>query len=102
MKYKDDLSLNNDLILFRNRVVIPEALHKHYLKILHRNHDGNHLMKSEAKKFLFWINLETDIENITKLCDKCFTNNAPKGIKISSWVNQNFLGKEFILITVVL
>ena len=55
-------------------------------------------MKSEAWKFIYWPNIDQDIESITKSCDLCFTNNAPKGIKFQIGKNLSWHGNAYILI----
>ena len=85
LKIKEDLSIHDEIVLFRNRMVIPEMLHERFLDILHRNHNGIAHMKAEARKFIFWPNIDQDIESISKSCELCINNNAPKGVKISQW-----------------
>ena len=47
---KSDLSLHDDIVLFRNRIVIPGDLRKTILEHLHFGHNGVNAMKVEARK----------------------------------------------------
>ena len=85
LKYKEELSVLEDLILFRNRVLIPSTCKKITLRMLHENHPGVAAMKSMARVYVFWPKMDEDIANFVKQCDNCFENSKPKGVPILSW-----------------
>ena len=71
---KDDLSLHNGVILYRNRVLIPGELRCKVLDHLHGGHNGINAMKAEARKWVWWPKMDQDIGEITKNCSICFKN----------------------------
>ena len=73
---KLDLSLHDDVVLYRNRVVIPSVIRKEFLDLLHIGHSGMVAMKAEARKYIFWPNLSLDIEEKVKSCNDCTLKNA--------------------------
>ena len=71
---KTDLSIYDDILLFRNRVVIPAELRSNVLAQLHVGHNGISAMKAEARNWIWWPKLDQDISEITKACSVCFKN----------------------------
>ena len=76
MRYKDDLCLTDDVILFRNRVVIPKTLQAIALQILHSAHQGVTAMGSRARSVMFWPGITNDIAQVRNECQVC-NRNAP-------------------------
>ena len=66
IQYKDDLSIHDNLLLYRNRLWIPTNLQSKILKLLHASHYGTSTMKQMARKVVFWPHMDEDIEQITK------------------------------------
>ena len=88
-KLKNDLSIINDFLTYRNRIVIPDTLRKNVMDILHVGHAGSAAMKSQARDIVFWPHIDNDIDKITKNCTECFTNHIPKGTFVSKWPETN-------------
>lgn len=84
-KIQQELSIHNELLLYRNRIVIPEIYRAIVMKQLHAGHPGTSSMRSSARTVVFWPNMDLDLDQITKSCTECFANNSPKGIKPSKW-----------------
>ena len=84
-KYKDDLSIFDGLLTYRNRIVVPDCYRKDLMDMLHVGHAGSAAMKSHARSIIFWPNIDCDLDKITKNCSDCFQNHAPKGTVISRW-----------------
>ena len=63
---KEDLSIVGDCLMFRNRVVIPENLKEKVLQTLYEGHPGMTRMKSTAREYAYWNNIDKDIENTVK------------------------------------
>ena len=82
---KSDLSLHNNVILFRNRVLIPVDLRCKVLQHLHAGHNGINAMKTEARSWVWWPKMDQDIAEVTKNCNICFKNfHSPKS-PVLSW-----------------
>ena len=64
-------------VMYCYRVVIPAALQKIILKEFHVGHQGMSMMKSIMRSYVYWTNMDRDIENIVKACKGCaLTANA--------------------------
>lgn len=79
LKY-EEFSLRENIILRKERVVIPSSLHNEILKELHAGHFGTMKMKNLARRFCWWKNIDKDIKSITKNCRACssYQNNPIK------------------------
>ena len=76
LRYKDELSITRDVILFRNRVVVPQKLQAMVLEVLHSAHQGVAAMGSRARSAVFWPGITNDIASKRKECSEC-NRNAP-------------------------
>ena len=61
-KIRNDLSLHENVLLYRNRILVPEMLRKCIMKMLHDGHKGIVAMKAEARSFVYWPNMDQDLE----------------------------------------
>ncbi|EZA47331.1 hypothetical protein X777_16382 [Ooceraea biroi] len=62
-----------------HRVIVPTTLHKQMLQELHMGHFGMTKMKSLARSYFWWPELDHDIENLVRNCAECNTyKNNPK------------------------
>lgn len=84
---KDELSVMAGVVMWGNRVVIPQSFRKDLLRELHREHLGISKMKSVARSFMWWPGLDKDIEVTSKSCDSCMaTSNDPKVDNTHPWL----------------
>ena len=67
----DNLSTENGCILNGYRVVVPTTLRANLLKELHVNHIGIVRMKSVARGYFWWPNIDDEIEKLAKSCHQC-------------------------------
>ena len=75
--FRDELSVENQLLFKGDRVVIPSTLQPEILKHLHTGHMGTEKMQLRARSSVFWPGLTNDVKNITKSCEPC-QKHAPK------------------------
>ena len=68
---KHELSVQDDLLLWDNRVVIPPQDQRKVLELLHKTHIGMSRMKALARQFVWWPNMDSDIEQYVKNCTSC-------------------------------
>lgn len=68
---KHELNVEADCLIFRDRVIIPDALKEFALQLLHANHRGSHKMKLLSRQFLYWEGIGKDIENYSSACKSC-------------------------------
>ena len=78
MLKRDELSTEEGCILWGSRLVVPPSCQKPVLDFLHQCHPGITHMKSLARSYVWWPNMDHALENITKQCDPCqFNKNNP-------------------------
>ncbi|XP_035225617.1 uncharacterized protein K02A2.6-like [Stegodyphus dumicola] len=71
LKFKNELSVEQDLVFFNSRIVVPVALRKCMLTLLHEAHCGVEKSKARARQVLFWPGINSDIENMISKCLIC-------------------------------
>ena len=78
---RHELSLENGIILWGLRVVIPKNLEKTILKELHEQHPGIVRMKGLARIHAWSPGIDSCIENLVQSCSHCakVANSSPKG-----------------------
>jgi len=83
---QDQLSSNQGCVLWGTRVVIPQVLQAYLLKELHYTHPGIVKMKLLARSYMWWPNLDQNIEEIDKSCEDCATQRSlPPVAPLHSW-----------------
>ena len=78
-------TLCDELSLYRDRVVIPATLQRRILKDFHNGHPGITRAKSLMRSYVFWKNLDKDIENMIRSCTSCALAVKSPPIKFSPW-----------------
>ena len=68
---RDRLSVDDGIVLCGCRVVIPLSLRKQTLVTLHAGHLGQERTKFRARQIVYWPGMDIDIDNITRLCERC-------------------------------
>ena len=72
--YRDELSVEDGVILKGDRVLIPESMRADVMKRLHAGHQGVEKCKLRAKISVFWDGINKDIEEVIQRCDVCQTH----------------------------
>ena len=78
-RYRHQLSEKDELIMYKNRVVIPESLRDKVLRILHSAHQGCSGMGLRASQVVWWPRIGEYIEearNLCRSCDECAPSQA--------------------------
>lgn len=68
---KDEISVENGVLLWGYRVIIPDKFRKMLLDELHSGHLGIVKMKQLARSYFWWPAINNDIENIANSCSSC-------------------------------
>ena len=68
---RDELVIDNGVILKSQRVVVPESLHCVYIEQVHRGHPGVEATKRRARDVVYWPTMTKDIEYVISLCKPC-------------------------------
>ena len=84
-RYLDALYINEGVIMYKDRVVVPEALRPAVLNNLHAAHQGVSSMEQRAHSLVFWPGMTQDIHKTRADCYLC-TRNAPSNAKLPSIV----------------
>eukprot|EP00731_Ephydatia_muelleri_P035630 Em0143g4a len=69
-QHKEELSLQDGCILWGSRVVVPEQGWKLVIEELHAEHQGISRMKSLGRSFVWWSNMDADVEECVKRCEQ--------------------------------
>lgn len=83
---RHELYVERGCIMWGYRVVIPPTLRNTILKELHVSHMGIVKTKSMARSFVWWPNIDTDIESTCRSCETCAMEaTAPPQAAPRSW-----------------
>lgn len=81
------MSIEQGIILWGIRVVIPMALRKRIMEELHEEHLGMCRMKALARGYVWWPNLDRNIEETVQACPSCMSvRNSPKSVTLHPWI----------------
>ena len=86
IRRRDELSLQDGCVLWGSRVVVPPKLRSKLLEELHMGHSGASRMKELARSYVWWPNLDKDLENLTTSCPDCLSLRAmPSKAELHPW-----------------
>ncbi|GFY15605.1 uncharacterized protein K02A2.6 [Trichonephila clavipes] len=79
-------TIEDGCIMYGQRVCIPRKFRKNVLEELHAGHLGIVKMKAIARSFVYWKNIDNDIEEAAKNCVDCARYKAdPPKSKVHYW-----------------
>ena len=73
---KDELSVEDGLVLKGERVLIPTTMRSYILRNIHAGHQGMEKCKLRAKTCVYWKGINADIERTVKTCSICQSNQS--------------------------
>lgn len=83
---RNELTIEAGCILWGARVVIPPCDRMLLLSELHAGHVGASRMKELARSYLWWPNLDGDLEDLVKQCPSCLENRkTPPKAELHPW-----------------
>lgn len=83
---RDELAMEQDCIMWGHRVVVPGKLQPAVLKELHANHAGIVKMKSIARSFFWWPQIDKHIQELARGCRECAeVRDNPPTAKLHPW-----------------
>lgn len=86
IRKKDELSVDQNCLLWGARVIMPQKLRASVLQMLHEKHPGITRMKRLARSYVWWPSLDQSIENCVATCDVYqFTRNAAPRLPLQQW-----------------
>ena len=76
--FREELTIEDGLILKGTRIVIPNKQGQAILKQLHEGHLGLNKCKLRAKETVYWPRLNTELENLVLNCELCLKYSTAK------------------------
>jgi hypothetical protein len=74
--FRDELTLDNDIVMKGLKAVIPQSLQATYVKLLHDGHIGAESTKRRARDIVYWLSMSHDIDNLVSSCSVCNSTKA--------------------------
>ena len=69
--HREHLTITGEILLFKNRIVVPEKLRQETLEILHSGHQGVTAMTAIAAQYVFWPGMSEEIARQRQGCSSC-------------------------------
>jgi hypothetical protein len=69
--YRDELTIEDGIIMKGDRVIIPAVMRAGILEKLHESHQGIEKTKLRARTCVYWNNINADIEKLVRGCGIC-------------------------------
>lgn len=83
---KKELSTLDGCVLWGARVVVPPQGRKLVLDELHDSHQGASKMKALARSYIWWPNMDQEIETVVRSCSSCQEHrNSPPVAPLHPW-----------------
>ena len=83
---KEELSTRHGCLLWGARVIVPPSLQEKLLQELHDTHPGISQMKALARSYVWWPNMDSDIELTVSSCSTCQSMRSnPSPVQIHPW-----------------
>ncbi|XP_061721065.1 uncharacterized protein K02A2.6-like [Cydia pomonella] len=84
---RNELYVDRGCLMWGYRMTIPNALREKILKQLHTSHMGIVKMKSQARSYVWWPNIDADVEALCRACETCAAEAAaPPRATPSPWM----------------
>ncbi|KAI0981325.1 hypothetical protein GJ496_001691 [Pomphorhynchus laevis] len=81
-----ELSSEDGILLWLQRIVIPTSLRQKAAQVLHTGYPGINPMKELARRYCWWPSIETDIEHTVGTCQLCQSRrNATPKVPLHQW-----------------
>jgi len=82
----DELSVHSGCLMWGSRVIIPPQGRQYIVDELHEAHPGISKMKALARSYVWWPNMDQELENKVKYCQQCQVNRkAPPIAPMHPW-----------------
>ena len=69
--FRDELVVESGVIFKGRQILVPPGMQKDILKQLHSGHQGVEKTLRLAHESVYWVKINSDIENICKSCESC-------------------------------
>ncbi|XP_059201274.1 uncharacterized protein K02A2.6-like [Centropristis striata] len=83
---RSELSTEQGCVLWGTRVIVPSKMRKSLLEEIHSGHQGIVKTKALARNFVWWPNLDSDVEQMCKECETCqMEQKRPQHVPLNPW-----------------
>ena len=109
--FRDELSIEGDLLMKGERIVIQTIFRDSILADLHKSHEGTNRSLSLARTCVYWPGMEADVMDYIKWCVTCINNAKmpvetlhPHEVPAGPWIKvgmdffQDDSGQKFLII----
>jgi hypothetical protein len=72
----ESVYVQDGVLMFQDRVIVPESLRPQILKLLHSAHQGTSKMEQRARSIIYWPGMSKEISETREACTHC-NRNAP-------------------------
>ena len=72
--FRDELVVQDGVILKGDKVVVPKSLRKELLSELHQSHQGIESTLRRARELIYWPGMSSEIKDHIKSCVECSAN----------------------------
>ena len=69
--FRDELYVDNHIVMRGTKVIVPESLRSQYMKQIHKNHMSADSTTKLARDYFYWPKISEDIHNFVDKCDPC-------------------------------
>ena len=76
-KERSSLTERDQLLLYNNRIVVPNSLQKETLQKLHEGHQGMERCRARAASSVWWPGISQQIPQTVQNCHECAKNATP-------------------------
>ena len=70
----NEISIENDLLLRGQRIIIPKSLQKEMLQKIHSGHQGITKCRERARQAIWWPGISTQLKHLIDNCHQCLKN----------------------------
>lgn len=86
VRRRAELTVESGCLVWGARLVIPPKARKVVLDLLHDTHQGISATKAKARSYVWWPNMDQEIELMCKSCQGCgLQQHRPKSAPSSAW-----------------
>lgn len=90
-KIRSHLAIEQNCLMYGQRVIIPNLLHRKVLELLHAGHPGIVRCKMLARENVWWPALNSDITLVCQTCEPCnIVNFKPVSSETIPWPKSQF------------
>ena len=89
--FHEEMTIEDGLLLKETHVIVPQALHKEIIQLLHTRHLRLEKCLKRAKQSMFWPGLYEELKDLVTNCTTCLKFSTQKPTCLSS---RQYAGHE--------